>query len=193
MSWLICISGGIASGKTTLASALAAALPDSVRLAFGDVVRRRVVAEGCEPTRRNLQDTGLQLIAEGWQVFVNELLKYIKGDPEVLIVEGIRHREAVDALRNRLPTREFLLVYLEVSNDQRQQRIAQTGDTDDALDHEVERDVDVLCSTADLIVRSEQPIDELVQLVRERIEGSEPLMCYWAVLADRSRRVRRAK
>ena len=46
MSWLICIGGGIASGKTTLAKALKEALPDSVRLAFGDVVRLRALAEG---------------------------------------------------------------------------------------------------------------------------------------------------
>lgn len=171
MSWLICIGGGIASGKTTLADALQAALPDSVRLAFGEVVRRRVFAEGREPTRQNLQDTGSQLIAEGWLAFVCELLRYLKSDPEVLIVEGVRHREAVDKLHDRLPMRELLLIYLEVGSDQRRQRLAQIGEAEGALDHDVERDVSALSATADLIVTTEQPTDELVRIVRQRVEG----------------------
>lgn len=32
MSWLICIGGSIANGKTTLAAALQVALPNAVRL-----------------------------------------------------------------------------------------------------------------------------------------------------------------
>ena len=86
MTWLICLSGSIASGKTTLAEALQVAFPCSARLAFGDVVRRRVLIAKREPTRRNLQDMGLQLIAEGWSPFVDDLLSDFTIDPEVLIV-----------------------------------------------------------------------------------------------------------
>jgi dephospho-CoA kinase len=171
VSWLICIGGGIASGKTTTAEALQASLPGSARLAFGEVVRRRVLGEGREPTRQNLQDTGLQLIAEGWPSFIDELLRYVEGEPEFLIVEGVRHQEAVNALHDRLPTRELLLVYLEVDCDQRRQRLAHIGEANDTLDHDVERDVSALRTTADLVVTTEQPTDELVQLVRQRVES----------------------
>jgi dephospho-CoA kinase len=172
VSSLICIAGGIASGKTTLAEALERALPDSVRLAFGDVVRSRAVAEGKELTRSNLQDIGLQLVAEGWQTFVNELLQALNGEPDVLIVEGIRHREAVGALRDRFPKRELLLVYLVVGNDQQRRRLAQIGETEGALDHNIEQDVDVLRAIADLVVQAEYPTDELVRLVRQRVDHS---------------------
>lgn len=165
MSWLICLSGSIASGKTTLAEALEVAFPCSARLAFGDVVRRRVLIAKCEPTRRNLQDMGLQLIAEGWSQFVDDLLSDLTTDPEVLIVEGIRHQEAVNALTERLPTRKLLLIYVEVGREQQRQRLARLGETQGATMHDVERDVDLLRSIADLVVSTEQPVDKLVDRV----------------------------
>ncbi len=175
MSWLICIGGAIASGKTTLAKALQAAFPDSAQLAFGEVIRLRALAEGREPTRQSLQDTGLQLIAEGWPAFVNELLGYLEGNPEVLIVEGLRHRAAVGALHDRLPRRELLVVYLEISSDDRRQRLAQIGEAESALEHDVEQDVTALRTIADLVVTTDQPTEELVQRVRQVVESRSRL------------------
>jgi hypothetical protein len=170
VTWLICLSGGIASGKTTLAEALQVAFPGSARLSFGDVVRRRALAAECEPTRQNLQDMGLQLIAEGWPLFVNDLLSGLTSDPEVLIVEGIRHQEAVDALTERLPTRKLLLVYLDVGSDQQRQRMACLGETEGVTGHDVERNVDDLRATADLAASTEQPVEELVARVCQIVE-----------------------
>ncbi|MGH3852686.1 MAG: AAA family ATPase [Pseudonocardiaceae bacterium] len=170
MTWLVCLCGGIASGKTTLAEALQTALPNSARLAFGDVVRRHVHAAGREPTRQNLQDMGLQLITAGWMRFVDDLLIDLTDDPEVLIVEGIRHQGAVDALNGRLPTRKRLLIYLEVGRDQQRYRLARLGETEGSIDHEVEREVTDLRAIADLVVSSEQPVVELVTMVRRIID-----------------------
>lgn len=170
MTWLICLGGGIASGKTTLAEALQVALLGSARLAFGDVVRRRALAAEREPTRQNLQDMGLQLITEGWSTFVDDLLSDLTSDPEVLIVEGIRHQEAVNALTERLPTRKLLLIYLEVDSHQQRQRLACLGEDEGATKHDVERDVGDLRATADLIVSTQQPVEELVATVRQIVE-----------------------
>jgi dephospho-CoA kinase len=163
--WLICLAGGIASGKTTLAAGLQAALPGSVRLAFGDVVRRRAQAVHPEPTREELQETGLQLIHEGWPAFVGELLSDLGGDPSVLIVEGIRHPEAVGALHEQLPERRVLLVYVEVSDRQRNERLAQRAESELTLMHEVESEVALLRAMADLAVETDQPIEGLVTLI----------------------------
>lgn len=171
MTWLICLSGSIASGKTTLAGALQIAFPCSARLAFGDVVRRRVLIAKRKPTRRNLQDMGLQLIAEGWSPFVDDLLSDLTIDPEVLIVEGIRHQEAVDTLTERLPIRKLLLIYVEVGSKQRRQRLACLGETEGATEHPVERDVNGLRATADLVVSTQQPVEKLVERVRRIIES----------------------
>lgn len=170
MTWLICLGGGIASGKTTLAEALQVALPGSARLAFGDVVRRHALTAECEPTRQNLQDMGLQLIAEGWPTFVDDLLGDLTSDPEVLIVEGIRHQEAVDALTERLPTRKLLLIYVEIGSEQQRQRLAWLGETEGAIGHDVERDVGDLRATADLVVSTEQPVEKVVARVRQIVE-----------------------
>lgn len=164
------MSGSIASGKTTLAEALQVAFPCSVRLAFGDVVRRRVLIAKREPTRRNLQDMGLKLINEGWSLFLDDLLSDLETDPEVLIVEGIRHREAVDALTERLPIRKLLLIYVEIGSEQRRQRLACLGETEDATGQPVERGVSDLRATADLVVSTQQPVEKLVERVRRIIE-----------------------
>jgi dephospho-CoA kinase len=171
MKWLICLAGGIASGKTTLAGALHAALPDSALLAFGDVVRRRARAAHSEPTRQDLQDTGLRLIGEGWPAFVNELLLEFEGDSSVLIVEGVRHREAVDALRERLHKRRLLLIYIEVSYDQRRERLTRRAESEQALIHDVERDVESLHAIADLVVGTHQPLEDLVAHVCAYVEA----------------------
>ena len=165
MNWLICLAGEIASGKTTLADALHAALPGSARLAFGDVVRRHTLAAGQEPTRRNLQDTGLRLIAGGWPAFVGDLLGGLDGDPAVLIVEGVRHREAADALAARLRPARHLLVYVEIDDARRGERLAGRSETNTELDHAVERDVTTLRETADLVVSTADPVDVLVTRV----------------------------
>lgn len=170
MTWLICLGGGIASGKTTLAEALQMVFPGSARLAFGDVVRRRVLTAKREPTRQNLQDAGLQLIAEGWSLFVDDLLSDLASDPEVLIVEGIRHQEAVDALTGRLPTRKLLLIYVEVGSEQRRQRLACLGENESVIGHDVERDVGGLRATSDLVVSTEQPVEKLVDQVCQIVE-----------------------
>jgi hypothetical protein len=169
VSWLICLAGGIASGKTTLANALQAELPDAVRLSFGDVVRRRTQATYAEPTREQLQETGLQLLREGWPLFVDELLSDLEGDPAALVVEGVRHREAVETLRTRLPARRLLLVYVEIADQQRQVRLAQRAESDQVLTHTVERDAESLRAVADIVVQGHRPVDELVAIVSRHI------------------------
>lgn len=169
MKWLICLAGCIASGKTTLADALHAALPGSVRLAFGDVVRRRASAVRRDPTRQELQETGLQLIREGWPAFIDELLSGLECDPPTLIVEGVRHREAVDALREYLPEWRLFLVYVEAPDDQRRQRLVQRAEQEQALSHEVERGVEALRAVADLMLPSDRPADELVARIQRQL------------------------
>jgi hypothetical protein len=88
----------------------------------------------------------------------------------VLIVEGIRHREAVDVLHERLPMRQLLLVYLEIGGDQRRKRLAQIGEAERILNHEVERAVSALRTTADLVLSTDQSTDELVRLVHQLVE-----------------------
>lgn len=169
MSWLICIAGEIASGKSTLARELQAELQGSTLVAFGDVVRRHAQREGLAPSRQNLQRTGRQLIAAGWPAFVDQLLALIDGESDVLIVEGIRHLAAVDELGRRLPDRQCLLIFLGIDEASQQERLDARGEARQALGHAVEQEVRELRSTADLFLSGASPLEELVQEVVDRL------------------------
>lgn len=165
MKWLICIAGGIASGKTTLAETLQASLSNAKSLAFGDFVRQQALARDLEPSRRTLQEVGLDLIANGWPAFVGGLLSNLTNDPPILIVEGIRHKAAVRVLKEQLPDRQALLVYVFASAEVRRQRMAERAEAGSAMAHAVEAEVEDLYSVADIVVAAQDPVRESVNAV----------------------------
>lgn len=169
MRRLICLAGGVASGKTTLAEGLRATLPGAATIAFGDVVRRHTEQAGLEPNRANLQRTGLQLVSGGWPAFVGELIAPVGPDVDTLIVEGVRHHAAVDELRAQLDPTQLLLVYLDVPDADLHRRLAGRGEPESVLRHEVESEVASLRAEADLVLQSSDPVDELVDRVAEAL------------------------
>jgi dephospho-CoA kinase len=149
---VVCLAGGIASGKTTLAHALTERWPNSSVRSFGDVVRRRARAEGLPLDRSSLQEVGLRLIAEGWPAFVGQLLADLPPDTDLLIIDGVRHSEAVDALRQRLPDCAFLVAYLQADQAAIQSRLAQRGESDGAPAHPVEASLPEVARLADVVI-----------------------------------------
>lgn len=135
---VVCLAGGIASGKTTVAQALVTMWPNASMRSFGDVVRRRVRAAGLSVERATLQDTGLRLIAEGWAVFVDELVVDLPLDADVLIVDGMRHVEAVEELRRRFPEVPVGLIYLRADEASVRERLGVRGESREMLGHQVE-------------------------------------------------------
>ena len=70
------IAGKIASGKSTLARALAARL-DAQILGFGDYVRAAARSRGLDHTdRQTLQDLGQRLVTENTAAFVSGILSW---------------------------------------------------------------------------------------------------------------------
>ena len=95
----LAIAGGIASGKTSLAKALSERLAWP-RASFGDCVREVAAEQGLGTLRETLQAVGEALIAAGWDSFCRRTLcegGWRPGGP--VIVDGIRHVEAIDHLR----------------------------------------------------------------------------------------------
>lgn len=162
MRSIICVSGRIASGKTTVAQALAATWPNSSVRSFGDVVRRRAENEGLSVDRATLQELGLRLVAQGWPVFVSELLNDLPSDTDVLIVDGVRHVEPTVELRQRFPTLPVRLVFLDADDVTVCQRLAARGESTNALAHAVESDLQRVAMVADLVVGTSQPIANVV-------------------------------
>lgn len=154
MKTIVGISGEIGSGKTSIAFALSERLPFSSVRSFGAVVRQEASARGRGVTRDELQTTGIELINEGWDVFVAKTL-HPQPDTATVIVDGIRHPKAVTALRRLWPEARFLLVYIKPSEATIRRRFEARGESVESLSHAVEAELPDVLAIADLVVVDE--------------------------------------
>lgn len=147
--------GRIASGKSTLATAVADRL-DMPCVSFGDAVRAEAARRGLPAHRATLQGLGDELIAAGWDAFVDTVVRQAHWDGmEPLVVDGVRHVEAVRALERRCAPHPVVVVFIEAAPDQRAQRLARrgVGDQDIAADsHPNEADLPAVRDRADVVI-----------------------------------------
>jgi hypothetical protein len=124
---------------------------------------------GLDDSREVLQEVGATLIDQGWEEFCRAVLKQVDWEPgQPLIIDGIRHIEAVGVLRQLVAPSAFLLVFIAVDGLTRKERLRQRGVADhedlqrtDA--HQTEAQVrTMLPSMADLTVDGTRPIDGLL-------------------------------
>jgi NTP pyrophosphatase (non-canonical NTP hydrolase)/cytidylate kinase len=162
MRAVVCLAGDIASGKTTIARALAASSPRAHLCSFGDVVRRRAHRQQAPLDRASLQAVGTTLVAAGWPAFVDLLLQDTPEHTELLVVDGIRHVEAVTELARRFPDTPVKLIYLRADPDTIAGRLRRRGEPDTVLDHPIESSLHDVAAAADLQLDSCQPADELI-------------------------------
>lgn len=166
MKVVMCLAGSIASGKSTVAHALASELPGAAIRSFGDVVRCRAGQYGLPLSRVSLQTTGMALIAKGWPAFVAELLHDIPENVDVLIVDGIRHVEPIEELRCRFPSATVRTVYLDIDEVTVRYRLRERREVLDVLKHDVESSVHRIKEYADLVVDGTQPITTIVATLK---------------------------
>src|SRR5262245_8749461 len=96
---VLCLAGGIGSGKTELASRLASRLAWPW-VSFGNHVRAVAKDRGLPETREQLQALGEELIGRDLDGFCLAVLGQAHWhEGASIIVEGIRHAEALGALR----------------------------------------------------------------------------------------------
>lgn len=154
---LIAISGPIGSGKTTLAALLSQRL-GWPRAAYGDVVRDEAARLGLSHDRECLQQVGAQLIAAGWEPFTRQVLAredWTSGKP--VIIDGVRHQEAVTTLRVLTTPLPVVVVYLDIPASYGIARARQRDGLDapapsrDEL-HPVEQDLPLVRDQATLIL-----------------------------------------
>ncbi len=169
---IIAFSGLIATGKSELSRSVAAALRWE-RVSFGDYIRSMARQRNMDPIRRNLQTLGEAIILEqGWDSYCHSVLKQIGWTPgQPVVLDGLRHSEALDSLKRIASPMEVVLVLLESPDDVRQSRLsardACTHDELEQLDtHSTEVQVSgILRTLADLILDSNKPITELTSTV----------------------------
>jgi dephospho-CoA kinase len=167
MSLLICFSGQIGSGKSSVSIAVAEAL-GCLRTGFGDYLRSEVIRMGGDPNARQvLQDLGQKRVEDDPATFCRDVLKAGGFEPGTdFVIDGIRHISIFEILaRVSLPS-EARLLFLGAPDETRIARVEARTDAHDfarASAHRVEAELhQALPQRADGVVSADQPLDRVV-------------------------------
>ncbi len=147
-------------------------------MSFGDHLRSVADDFGIEPSRENLQQLGKDAICCGWAPFVHAVLAGAPAGTEGgIVVEGVRHKEAISTVRTQVAPLPVVLVFLTLSPHQRLGRLAEKGITADEgtqIDkHEIEIEVREVSEAADFRVDAGPPIAEVVASIVDRLKHYE--------------------
>ena len=163
MTVLLCFSGAIGSGKSSVSVAVAESL-GWPRSAFGDYVRAEVARTGGDPTSRQaLQDFGQARVEADAVSFCRDVLAYGGFIPgKNFIIDGVRHLDIYSILtRLAVPTKAHL-IFLAADDVSRARRVEQRGDQADLVSadqHRVEADLrDSLPQAANAIIDASKPL-----------------------------------
>lgn len=176
MSLLLCFSGQIGSGKSSISTAVATAL-NWQRTGFGDYLRNEIARLGGDPNdRRALQDLGQKRVEEDPTAFCRDVLAFGCFQPgEPFVIDGVRHVRIYEILAGLVAPSQARLLFLGACETTRIVRVrtrSDAGDFDRASTHRVETELaNDLPLKADGIVDANQPLDRVLadclDLVRE--------------------------
>jgi cytidylate kinase len=141
---ILAFAGPICSGKSTISTSVAQRLGWEW-VSFGNFLRDEARRRGIDPSlRSHLQDLGQTFIDTGWTSFCESVLDYAKWVPGMnLVIDGIRHVEAVHTLRVLTAPSHLAVVFVETPVQIRKARLLarEPGASFDAVDiHPVERE-----------------------------------------------------
>jgi dephospho-CoA kinase len=150
---IVGIAGRIASGKSTLARALAGKYSFKL-ISFGNYVRQEAQARGLEVSDRQvLQDFGQSLVEESPTLFVRGVFHRANYQSEDRVVlDGIRHESVWNEIMalgssHRSPV---ALIFMEMAEEERRRRLTSRGLSPDEASvqdrHKSESDVDARLS-----------------------------------------------
>jgi len=172
---IICFSGSISSGKTTISSLLADTLGWKW-VSFGEYVRKMARNQSFGNSREELQAVSDSLVQQGWESFCTSVLEEVQWtQSENLVVDGIRHCEAIETLRTLCYPAEVFLVYLSITQAQQLQRAKEKGISSiSELKHIESHSSEVqvysnLRKMVDFVVDGNLPKHKLVQVITEWI------------------------
>jgi dephospho-CoA kinase len=116
---VICLSGRIGSGKTSMSAALARAR-GAASVSFGAYVRTAAAARGLDSTHREtLQNLGAKLIEDhGHDWFCREVLATASWDGDRdLVVDGIRHVAVLEVIKRLVAPTNTVLIHLTLNSE----------------------------------------------------------------------------
>ncbi len=165
----LCLAGGIASGKSILAGAIA----DRIcypSMSFGGALRRISDRNGWPSDRGSLQALGQSRIEElGYPRFLDWIVGQAGYDWSApLIVDGVRHGEIYRLIADQF--HPAMLVFMECSPELQLSRLVRRDGLSEAqarrvLAHETEMHLPELMTMSTLIVRADQDIGRQVSNV----------------------------
>lgn len=176
MSLLVCFSGQMGSGKSSVSAAVAAALGWG-RTGFGDYLRTEISRRGGDPNSREaLQDLGQNFVEADAEAFCQSVLAAARFRPgDDFLIDGVRHVEIFRILVRLAKPSITKLLFLDADEVQRLVRISERSDKDDfsrAVSHRVEVELrSDLPALADAIVDATRSFDEIVAECLVKIEA----------------------
>jgi gluconate kinase len=176
MTLLLCFSGQIGSGKSSVSVAVAEVL-DWKRTGFGDYLRAEIVRRGGDPTSREaLQDLGQSRVHADPVAFCRDVLDFGGFAPdECFIVDGVRHVGIYDILADLASPATARLIFLQVGNITRAMRVQARRNHEDLARadlHRVEAESrDALPRRADAVIDAERSFDEVVAACIDTARG----------------------
>ena len=167
MSLLLCFSGQIGSGKSSVSTAVAEALGWR-RTGFGDYLRSEISRLGGDPNDREaLQNLGQIRVDADPAAFCRDVLVaggFIAGDD--FVIDGIRHVRIFEILADVGTPSQARLLFLGALEATRVARVEARADAQDfvrASTHRVEAELrDALPQRADGVVNADQSSDRVV-------------------------------
>lgn len=177
---VIGLSGQLGSGKTSLASILSQRT-SWPKAGFGDYLRHIAIERGLGTDRASLQQLGEEQIALGWENFCSTVLNHHgwkRG--RGLVVDGIRHVDAVQTLNRLIYPQSIFHVHLAINEELRHTRLVSRDGTQALLgnseEHSTEVDVkEALPKTANMIVDAARPVEHLADEIMEVVLPKLPV------------------
>lgn len=165
---LIVISGGIASGKSTLADQLATRFGCTV-IKTNSIIQNHLTSKS-KVDRRTLQQKGNQLdLDTKYSWIADSVAQTVRSSDNnlPLVLEGVRKPQQMDKILSRIGHRYVRHVHLSVDPDTQKERFKNSKRAKDeglsfeeAVSDSSERDVEKLIYTADIVVPTEQHTEE---------------------------------
>jgi len=161
---IIAFGGASQTGKTTLGRRLAGYCHCKF-VSFGDYVRQQAQNRGLSnPTREDLQNLGQQLVKSDVYRFCQDVLDTVQfSSGERLVVDGIRHTQALSAISQISGGQPIKLIYLHAPMNIREVRSQQHDGLQvlRAIDaHPVESQTAEIRNSADFVLDAGGDLDK---------------------------------
>jgi dephospho-CoA kinase len=168
-------AGRIGSGKTHVSKAVASALGFRWN-SFGSTLKNIAVERGLTINRENLQALGEKMVAGEPE----ELCRRVLGDaepagPQPIVIDGLRHRHIRDMLQQLLAPQQLLVVYIDVPDAIRLERLRVRDGLSEADIQKFEKhstEIQVAAEIrgmADLVIDNSGPLSETVAAITARV------------------------